>query len=103
MWKSEDFLRSHHPDLELRNVRLFTIPVRTTVACKSWVEISFKGLGSVRDAKSRPQRNPTKLYPMHWTFINIMTTNTFAVCFVGRDNLAVRQSSNSIRGSASVH
>jgi hypothetical protein len=31
---------------------------------------------------------PTKLYLVHWTFVNIMIVNTFVVCFVGRDNLA---------------
>jgi hypothetical protein len=39
-----------------------------------------------------------KVYPVHWTFVD-----TFAICFVGKDNLAPRRSSSSVVGSASVH
>jgi hypothetical protein len=39
----------------------------------------------------------------HWTFVNIMTVNTFVVCFIGRDNLAQRRSSSSVGGPTSVH
>jgi hypothetical protein len=69
--------------------------------------------------KGGHKENPTKLYLAywtfinimtvntfiltHWTFVNIMTVNTFVVCFIGRDNLAQRRSSSSLGGPASVH
>jgi hypothetical protein len=48
IWKSEDFLRSHHPKFELpsrENVLLFTVLVKTFLLSKSWDEISYKGGG----------------------------------------------------------
>jgi hypothetical protein len=53
--------------------------------------------GTIEDAERRLQGNPTKLYLVYWTFINFVTANTFAVCFVGRDNLAQRRCAPNLR------
>jgi hypothetical protein len=40
--------------------------------------------------KGGRKETPTKLYLTHWTFVNIMTINTFIAHFVGRDMLSQR-------------
>jgi hypothetical protein len=47
-WESKDFLHSFHPDFlppQWGNAWLFVVPIRTTIPCKSRVEIFFKGGG----------------------------------------------------------
>jgi hypothetical protein len=68
----------------------------------SGLNLAYEGL-LLGMRKGGRKETPIKLYLTHWTSINIMTVNTFIICFVGRDMLTQRRSSSSVGGPANVH
>jgi hypothetical protein len=71
--------------------------------CCPKAHTKLRKLFCCRCGKVAARETSMKLYPTHWTFVDIMTINTFIVCFVGKDNLAPRQSSSSVGGLAGIH